>query len=350
LSLALHGAIALRIARRHAVASAPIEDHTIEMATFVAPPTGKSEATLPQRRASIDRAPPRLTSTRSPEAVSRPPTPEQASPPSHPIDLFADDALLRAVTPAPSDPGGHLRRATDPAVPTVDERETVGARVHEMVADGVARERASSGNLAPRWREIERKLTQSFHPPLAVVKQENVVKAFAHQVLRSWLDGGPHVGTVSRGIDASVQTLPGTPEGLNVRSQPMEQALAVQARWGEAATWLRVEVEVTLDEDGRVTAARVTRPSGRRLFDRTALGAVEDAIRAGGAPEEHRTVVTRWLVEAAVAVAPPTAIGFRFDETGHLNPGATGWRKYLGPTYPLQQTVQSHVSLIAVER
>jgi hypothetical protein len=77
---------------------------------------------------------------------------------------------------------------------------------------------------------------------------------------------------------------------------------------------------------------------------------VEDAIRAGGAPEEHRTVVTRWLVEAALAVAPPTAVGFRFDETGHLNPGATGWRKYLGPTYPLQQTVQSHVSLIAIER
>jgi len=59
--------------------------------------------------------------------------------------------------------------------------------------------------------------------------------------------------------------------------------------------------------------------------------------------------VTRWLVDAAVAVAPPTAIGLRCDETGHLNPGATGWRKYLAPTYPLQQSVRSHVSLVAVE-
>ncbi|MCU1280313.1 MAG: TonB family protein [bacterium] len=235
-------------------------------------------------------------------------------------------------------------------MPAVEERETVGARVQEMIADGVARQRVSSGSLAPRWREIERKLAQSFHPPLAVVKQENVVKALARQILRSWLDGEPRVGTVPRGVDASVQTLPGTPEGLNLRSLPMEQALAVQARWGDPASWLRVEVEVTLDQDGRITAARVTRPSGRRLFDRSALAAVEDAVRAGGAPEEHRPVVTRWLVEAALAVAPPTAVGLRFDETGHLDPGATGWRKYLGPTYPLQQSVRSHVTLIAIER
>ena len=232
----------------------------------------------------------------------------------------------------------------------VDERQAVGARVREMVTDGVARERVTSGNLAPHWREIERRLAQSFHPPLATVKQENVVKAFAHQVVRSWLDGEPRVGPVPRGIDPSVQTLPGTPEGLNLRSLPMEQAMAVQARWGEPATWLRVEVEVTIDEDGRIAAARVTRPSGRRRFDRTAVNAVEDAVRAGGAPPEQRLVVTRWQVEAAMAVAPPTSIGFRFDESGHLNPGATGWRRYIGPTYPLQQNVQSRVSLLALER
>jgi TonB family protein len=106
---------------------------------------------------------------------------------------------------------------------------------------------------------------------------------------------------------------------------------------------------VIIDEEGRIMSARVTQPSGRRLFDRTALAAVEDAIRAGGAPEERRTVATRWVVDAAVAVSPPTAIGFQFDETGHLNSGATGWRRYVAPTYPLQQSVRSHVALVAIE-
>jgi TonB family protein len=346
--------MALRVALHRPAAPAPSDDHTIEMTTFVVAATGPTDPQAPRaiestrRHPSLRHAP--AAHSRSLEELPQAAAPEGPSAPSRPIDLFAGEALRRALTAAPNDPGGHLRRSTDPRPPADEERETVGARVHEMVADGLARERASSGNLSPRWREIERQLTQTFRPPLAVVKQENVVKAFAHQVLRSWLDGDPRVGSVPRGVDPSVQTLPGTPEGFNLRSQPMEQALAVQARWGAPATWLRVEVEITLDEDGRIAAARVTRPSGRRLFDRTALAAVEDAIRADGAPEEHRTVVTRWLVEAAVGVAPPTAVGFRFDETGHLNPGATGWRKYLGPTYPLQQTVQSHVSLVAIER
>ena len=74
------------------------------------------------------------------------------------------------MTPAPLDPGGHLRRATDAVTDASDERERVAARVREMTADAMARERVSSGDVAPRWRDIERKLSQSFHPPLDVVK------------------------------------------------------------------------------------------------------------------------------------------------------------------------------------
>jgi TonB family protein len=288
---------------------------------------------------------------------SPPPVEATTTPPPLPsVDLFAHEALGRALaTPSPTaaslDPGGHLRRATDPtsSPDSTIERETVGHRVHEMIGELVGHERVRSGQLPPRWRDVERHLVQTFHPPLAVVKQENILKALGHQVLRSWLEGPPRVGPVPRGVDASVQTLLGTPEGLNIRSLPQEQALAVQARWGEPAVWLTVEVEVTIDGAGLITNARVIRLSGRRAFDRTALAAVEDTVRAGGAPDEHRTVRTRWIVEAAVAVAPPTAIGFRFDETGHLDPSATGIRRYLGGTYPLQQSVRTHVSLSSIE-
>ena len=355
MSLVLHGAFALRLAFRHAPVMPSGFDRSIEVTTYATPLRARAANVV----AIVHQRPPRRGAAPAALGASSPPRTETtplASAPAHAdeprsakVDLFDPAALARGMTAAPIDPGGHLRRATDPAAETSDEREIVAARVHEMTADAMARERASSGNVAPRWRDIERKLSQSFHPPLSVVKQENVAKALAHQVLRSWLDGEPRVGTVARGVDASVETLPGTPPGLNLRSLPSEQALAVQARWGAPASWLRVEVEVTLDEEGAISSARVVHPSGRRSFDRTALAAVEDAIRAGGAPEERRVVVTRWLVEAALAVAPPTAIGFRFDESGQLNPGARGWRKYVAPTYPLQQTVQSHISLVAIE-
>jgi TonB-like protein len=295
------------------------------------------------------------------QAIPPPPATAEATTttplPSPSVDLFAHDALDRAqstssATTASLDPGGHLRRATDPISPPDPtlERETVGHRVREMVGDLVGRERVQSGNVPSRWRDVERHLVQTFHPPLAVVKQESVLKALGHQVLRSWLDGPPHVGPVPRGVDASVQTLLGTPEGLNVRSLPQDQALAVQARWGDPAVWLIVEVEVVIDDAGQVISARVVRPSGRRLFDRTALAAVEDAVRAGGVAGEHRAIRSRWIVEASVAVAPPTAIGFRFDETGHLDPSATGIRRYVGGTYPLQQSVRTHVSLSSIEQ
>lgn len=353
LSLTLHGVVAWRMAAREA-ATTKVERPTIEVETFVTPTPTPAAAEVAPARANATRAngtrangarwrrapaapspseptsTGALTDTPTKEAPTETPTKQAAKR----VDLFAADALARAAgaTSSPS-----------------DDRETIAGRVHEMIGDGIARERAQSGNVAPHWRDIERKLVREFHPPIGVVKQENVVKALGHQILRAWLDGPPKTGTVPLGIDPSVETLPGTPPGLNLKSLPEAQALAVQARWGEPALWLRVEVEVTIDDEGNVTRARLTRPSGRRMFDRTALAAVEDAIRRGGAPDEHRTVVTRWLVEAAMAVSPPTSVGFRFDETGHLNPGAKSWRKYLAPTYPMQQSVVSHVSLVAIE-
>ena len=334
LSLTLHGVIVWWMATRREGAAAIVERRTIEVDTYVtpAPATPRSRGAVASssvraahvsRRSTVDKA---TAPSAPPQAEAEPSAPKR-------IDLFAPDAVAKAVL----------------SPPPASDRDTVGSRVREMIGDSMARERAQSGNVAPHWRDIERKLVQEFHPPIGVVKQENVVKALGHQILNAWLDGPPKSGAVPRGVDASVETLPGTPPGLNLKALPEAQALAVQARWGEPAMWLRVEVEVTLDEDGHVRGARVVKPSGRRMFDRTALAAVEDAIRAGGAPDEHRTVVTRWLVEAAVAVSPPTAVGFRFDETGHMNPGAKGWRKYLAPNYPMQQSVVSHVSLVAIK-
>lgn len=355
---------------RRAPPAAPIDRRSIEITTYqtparataparVTPPalaTPRALATFarttratPTSRAPAAPSPPAETS--APPSPTPPPPPASRPPSSTTVDLFSRDALGRAVAPstAPADPGGHLRRAGDPPPPADDERERLTARTREWLDDAAARERAGSGHIAPRWRALERKLAQELRLPVDVVKQESKGKALAHQILRAWLDGPPQGGGVPRAVDPSNEIMLGTPPGFNIRDPPAQQALAVQARWAAPATSLTVEVEVTVDEDGHIVAARVTKPSGRRRFDRTALAAVEDAVRRGGAPDEHCTVVTRWTVEAAVAVQPPTSIGFRFDETGHLDPHATGWRRFLSPTLPLDEQVQSHVSLVAIE-
>jgi TonB family protein len=128
----------------------------------------------------------------------------------------------------------------------------------------------------------------------------------------------------------------------------LEQQMAAQRQTGEPATWWRAEVEGVLDGDGRVVSVKIARPSGRKRFDQEALAAVRRVLIQGGPPDEKEGVVTRWSVSAALAVAPPNSIGFGFDETGRMNPGATGLRKYFSGTYPLKQDVRTKVALLSV--
>ena len=97
-------------------------------------------------------------------------------------------------------------------------------------------------------------------------------------------------------------------------------------------------------------SVQVLRSCGHRQLDEQAVEAVRRAGSGRGPLSEPGPVVTRWRVEASVAVAPPTAIGFAFDETGHLEPGARGVKKYLGMgTYPLKETLEKRVALLSIE-
>jgi hypothetical protein len=128
---------------------------------------------------------------------------------------------------------------------------------------------------------------------------------------------------------------------------PQEQQQAMQAAMGRPASWLSTEVEAVIDGAGKIVSLRVVVPSGRRKYDRAVLEAVKQAIKDRGALDEPGPVVTRWAVDASVSVAPPTGVGFTFDESGRLQPGATGVRKYLRFNYPMQQTVKTRVKLLA---
>jgi TonB family protein len=101
---------------------------------------------------------------------------------------------------------------------------------------------------------------------------------------------------------------------------------------------VRAEIEVVLDGNGAVVSARVTRPSGRRRFDQEALAAVKRDIESHVPVDARQGVVTRWSVEAQVAVAGPLAAGFGFDEV-------TGKVKGV---YPMKRETRTKVALLSV--
>lgn len=300
--------------------------------------------------APVERAPERAPPSDAESPPARHDEGERATPPAGgAIDLYSAEALGRAL--ARGDQGGPPRRgapggdgsARDP----VADREEAAARLHAWSNDLVGHERVASGSVSPRWRDVERQLGQSFHPSLALVKKHDVARTFTDQVIRAWMAGPPPSAPWAPSIDPSAPT-PGLPERGPFRTGPLDQQAAVQSEWAKPAEWLRTEVEVVVDELGRLLSTRVVVSSGRRRYDAAAQEAVARAMTALGAPEEHRPVVARWSVEAALQVMPPSAIGFGFDESGQLNPGATGIRRYIDGVYPLQQRVLSKVRLLSV--
>ncbi len=380
ISLALHGAFALVLAwlkpRPLTVGAAVPIEVTMPAARKVerAPEPARAGVQRPPRPAgSAATAPGRRRNPKEREQEQEPPAqperepsgsgsgsgsvnPEPAGPaPNRPIDLFSSGALDKAVPFAPSTGGGwggHTRRLGDGqgdpnARDKAADREEAAARVSEWIGDAQGQERARSGNVAPRWREAERRVTEGFKPPIEIVKQDSVGKTFAKQMLRAWQDGPPAGGPVERGVDPSAG-LPGLSPGANFGADlPMQQTMASQAANAKPQGWLRVEVEVVLDEKGHIASTRVLRGSGRRRFDESAVKAVTDAILKGGPPEEGRAVVTRWSVEATVKVTPPNVAGFSFDESGTLR-GGSGASRFIQGSYPMKQDVVTRVALLSV--
>ena len=331
---------------------------TLELFRTPPPPPPPVEVAVVRsspRQRSRETEPPRSVTITTPAPEAAPPVAEATAEPrvsrsSAKIDLVPHGELARLAAASIADPGGHLRRAGDgPAAQDGggggDDRQLAAGRVHDMVDDLLGRERVRAGKVPTEWRAVERGLSQNFHPPVDAVKVENRALGLAHQIMRSWLDGPPKSEPLRRG-ERTPETLLGAPEGMNMRSLPQEQALAIQARWGEPASWLTVEIEVVTDAEGAITKLRVVRGSGRRAFDKQALAAVEAAVKGTRRPPDGHGALTRWAVSAAVAVAPPTSIGFQFDETGQLNPGATGIRKYASGVYPFKETVKTKVELL----
>ena len=215
------------------------------------------------------------------------------------IDLFSASAIERAA-------GEDL----------VSERKSLETRVARMTDDMIGLERTASGNVHPRWREIERALTESFRPQLDLVKEASLVASYGKQMLRNKYHLSDQIGQLDLSSDF-------------------------------IASKVAVEIEVIVGEEGEILKATITLGSGRRRFDRAALEAVVKALSDRGPLRERGPITTRWLVEASLQIMPPTANGFRFDETGHLDPNASGIRRFIAPVHALQQRVLTRIALLS---
>lgn len=370
LSVALHGMAAFGLTR---LRSAPPTRGPIALEVDVRHekprPPAPAPKVLPPPIAAIERRPERTIERRPDRAEERdrderdraieanpslpptgPATPERnPDERQRPIDLFARNALERAVPlTAPTGPswGGTTRRLGDgKPIPgerdAASDRAEAAARIGQFVAEATGAERVRSGRVAPRWRDAERQLTEGFHPPPALVKEADIGRTYVNQMLNTIKRGPPPSAPYERGANPSAEVASGLPDNNPlVRSMALDQQMAAQQATGMAASWTTAEVEAVIGSDGKLESIKITRISGRRKFDQAALEAVRKAVEGRGPLEEgeKRGVVTRWSVSASLTVAPPTSLGFGFDEvTGKVH-GA----------YPFKQEVKTKVALLSV--
>jgi TonB family protein len=283
---------------------------------------------------------------RTPATETAPPGQGPAGPPQLFPQAVLQDLAARNLGPAP----GTGARAASPK--NDRDRETPGG----WLDDANAEARTRAGQVDHVWRQIERELVQSFKPPVDVVhdvprrtvdrigdhlrsfvNQAAGVVARGEEGLRHPVEPGAHdlAFGVGGSIDPGNQGFQGVPEGMNLRSMPLAQQQAVAVATTEPARWLEVEIEIDVDEAGKVTRARVAFPSGRRAFDRYALRLVQEQVAHGSPPSS----VSRWVCKAGYAVSRPDAIGLDMLK---LFKRKTARDSIL---YPLKDRVDAQVSL-----
>ncbi|HEX4460636.1 MAG TPA: TonB family protein, partial [Polyangia bacterium] len=293
----------------------------------------------PAASARATASPTSATTSAAPDSEPAPPSPDARGP----AQLFPH-ALLEQLAAQPARPAPRGDR----------DRETPSGWL-----DDAAATRTRAGLVAPVWRDVERDLVQNFHPPVDAVhdrpagkvarvfdrletmlKQQAAVVAGGEERLRHPLDPDSHGLRFSADspIDLSQQGFAGVPDGLNLRALPLSQQEAVMAATGDPASWLAVEVEVTVDAAGQVTRTRVVMPSGRRAFDRYALRAVTERVAQATPPAS----ISRWQCRAGYAASRPDAIGVHYDLSMLFDKQL---RKQLDAQYPFKERVETRVAL-----
>jgi TonB family protein len=380
ISLALHGALGLLLLRhrmpprQEQVAIQILDIRRREPATEVRPaplpPEVRPTPRSPVHTAPTKPATPRHEETVPPPGPSKPPPttsvppPSASPPPSGPVTTDAPTPGAQAGTPPPAAPAtppqkvelfpsgiigtiatggtpgvpggtarpswlGRTRRAGDGsgdpnARDASYDREQAAAHVKNTLAELSGQERAQSGNVAPAWRDAERRLDAVFKPARDVVSDDGAAKSWA----KAWLNSKPQGGATPRALDPSRE----------LQNQRYDQLLVGANSTSTGVSWQQTEVEVVVDETGQLLQAKIVKTSGRRRFDEAALEAVRRAMSSQPVKDPKGKSIARWGVSAALSVAGPSSLGFTFDESSGKIRG----------NYPFKKDVLTKIRLLSV--
>jgi TonB family protein len=289
------------------------------------------------------------SSSPTPPAAQEPPSPEPTAPLSKgPVELFPD-AVLGRLTTAPHSFGGTTRREGDGRPPpgspdAAREAAEVSGRVGRFLREAGGEGDTVAGRVDPAWRDLERQIDAHFHPRAEQITSENAATLMIRQ-----LGNPPSGGRTPRGIDPS--------RAAELAEFRADQIAACQRAAREPAQWKNVEIEVIVDAAGNLESVRVLLPSGRAELDRHALDAVRRAAGVRPTRDPRGRTRSRWSVEAAVAVTPPTVNPIVDPTSGKVTGAALPGLSFtfdesLGKIafdYPFKKEVRTHVRLLAVE-
>lgn len=252
------------------------------------------------------------------------PTRGEAQPRSGPSPQSAEDRL----EPEPSDvapgdvqllPRVPLARAAGwflPPEPTPSSDADRGeAETERYFDETLERDRLDAGMVDGWFHAAGRAMAQEFRPDRNEVERERRAGMTDLQIMYDELRR--YAAPRGRPMDVPGQTLP---EQRAAVTDPTDRGQAVEQEffdWCNAlnspVTWYRVDLRVTHNPEGVLSAVRVLRSSGIRALDRAAL----EAVREGGvslpAPPatvvgERQAIRSDWSFEMGDVATPPLCV------------------------------------------
>ena len=221
------------------------------------------------------------------------------------LDLYRPDSIERSLPPGstgqPSAPAGP---------PSKDVASEKGeARVAKWLREAFAEASTRNGDVPPIWRDIQRRIEETFHPPRYAVSDAPTLGHLGRQLLSTGRPTAPEKTEV-------------LPRELRSREANLAaDVMAGQEAAARPAAWLRTEIVVEVGPDGLLRSAEIAVPSGRGELDKLALEAVraavaEHPITGGCRRASPCTTRTRWAVESAIRVEPPPVMVSANGKTG----------------------------------
>lgn len=288
----------------------------------------------------------------SPATPGQPEMSPPAEPPAPPspgtVQLFPETVLGRLTT-TPHSFGGTTRREGDgrppPGAPDgAREAAEVSGRVGRLLREAGGEGDTVAGRVDPAWRDLERQIDAHFHPRAEQITSDNAATLMIRQ-----LGNPPTGGQTPRGIDPS--------RAAGIAEFRADQIAACERAAREPAQWKNVEIEVIVDAAGNLESIKVLLPSGRAELDRHALDAVRRAAGVRPTRDPHGRTRSRWSVEAAVAVTPPTVNPIVDPTSGKVTGAALPGLSFtfdeslgkIGFDYPFKKEVRTRVRLLSVE-